>query len=65
MKFRVYYRKFGGIDASIQYGSLRVMQEDLKTEVDKDFDYINACAICDDGSEDIVYSSVEEILNAR
>ena len=65
MKFRVYYRKFGGIDAYIKYGSLRVMQENLKHEVDKDFDYINACVINDDGSEDIVYSSVKEILNAR
>ena len=65
MTFKVYYRKYRGDDHFIIYGSLQAMKTDLAHEVDSDFDYINACVINDDGSEDIVYSSVKEILNAK
>ena len=65
MKWIVYYRIIGGIDAIIRYRNLAIMQHDIEMEKDKQFDYINACTICDDGSEEIVYSSVEEILNAK
>lgn len=65
MKWIVYYRIIGGRDAWIKYRDLFTMQNDVLSQQDLEFDYINACHICDDGSEEILYSSVKEILNAR
>ena len=65
MKWIVYYRIIGGIDAHVRCYDLAAMQQNLSYHKVSEFDYINACLICDDGSEEIVYSSFEEIMNAR
>lgn len=65
MKFKLYYRMWKGEDGVIYYGSLEAMQFDIRTYGDSHFEYINACVRCEDGSEEIVYSSHKEIMNAR
>ena len=65
MKLVVYYRLFYGIDAHIHFNSIEAMQKEVGTLKDADFEYVNACILCDDGSEEIVYLGYEEIMNAK
>lgn len=65
MKFTLYYRLWHGIDALEEFKSLEAMQSVLKPYTDDDFEYINACVVCDDGSEEIVYSSHKQITEAK
>lgn len=64
LKFVVYYRLFYGIDAHANFTSIEAMKREVGLHKDEDFEYLNACIICDDGSEEIVYTGYEEIMNA-
>lgn len=65
MKLVVYYRLFYGIDAHIHFNSIEAMQKEVGIHKDADFEYVTACIVCDDGSEEIVYTGYKEIMNAR
>lgn len=64
-KWRVYYRLIGGVDASITYWSMLTMQLDVTSYAKLEFDYINACMVCEDGSEEIVATGIKEILELK
>lgn len=61
-QYRAYYRFFYGMDAVMPFKDLESMKREIRLHRAEDFDYINACFICDDGSEEIVAAGVEEIL---
>ena len=46
----------------MSFKDLESMKREIRLHRAEDFDYINACFICDDGSEEIVATGVEEIL---
>lgn len=64
-QYRVYYRLFYGIDAVISFTNLELMKHEIRLHKPDDFDYVNACYVCDDGSEEIIATGVEAILDIK
>ena len=62
MRLKVYYRLKGGTDNLELFPSLEALQATLKLHPSRsELEYINAC----NEDEEIMFTGVEEILNAR
>lgn len=61
----VYYKLVGYQDSSYKFPSLEAMHNCIKADKPEDFTYINACYICDGGSEEILATGYKEIMELK
>lgn len=64
-RYVAYHRLWACDDVRESYPSLEAAKFAFRLEKDMNFHYFNLCIICEDGSEEIVCSNVDELKDLK